>query len=127
MRVISERRVGTTNTTTPVYIESDPVPAGEFWVLDFASLYNQSGESVTLQWVIRRGGQDIFVSADLTVADGDAYPSVDLPILAEGEIFAARVTGSAKASTVTMVLCAVPASVVLPALKNLVVVEEATP
>jgi hypothetical protein len=104
MRLISERRVGTTNTTTAVYIKSDTVPAGEFWVLDFASLYNESGESITLQWCILRGETVIFVSADSTVADGDAVDTIELPVLGEGEKFAARVTGSAKTSTVTMVL-----------------------
>lgn len=106
MRVIAARLVATTNTSTPVFIRSDQVKPGEWWVLDFASLYNESGESVTLQWCILRGATVIFVSADLTVADGDGYASVDLPVLMEGEIFAARVTGAAATGKVTMVLSA---------------------
>jgi len=107
MELVTERVVGTTNTTTAVYLKSRQVPPGEFGIYDFGALYNQSGESVTLQWVILRGGDVIFVSADLTVADGDAYASTDLPTLMAGEILAARVTGAAKKSTVTMVLSGV--------------------
>jgi hypothetical protein len=104
--MVADRRVATTNTTTAVLVTSDRVPSDEFWVLDFAALYNESGESVTLQWCIVHGDTVIFVSADSTVADGKAVSAVDLPVLVEGEQFAARVTGSAKQGKVTMVLTA---------------------
>jgi len=104
--MVVERRVGSTNTTTAALISSERVPPDEAWILDFASLYNESGESLTLQWCIVRGALVIFVSADITVADGDASPVVDLPTLVEGEQFAARVTGTANKGKVTMVLTA---------------------
>lgn len=107
MDLLTERVVGTTQTTTAVYLKSRRVPPNEFGIYDFAALYNQSGESVTLQWVILRGADVIFVSADATVADGKAVSTTDLPTLMEGEILAARVTGSTHSSTVTMVVSGV--------------------
>jgi len=116
MRLIFERRVATTNTSTPVLVESAQVPSDEWWVFDFAALYNESGESVTLQWAIRRSPDLILVSADQTVADGKAYPSTDLPSLMEGEYFVARVTGTAAKGKVTLVLsgAALPARLARP-------------
>jgi hypothetical protein len=110
MELIIQRVVGSTNTTTPVFLESFQVDPGEFGIYDFGALYNESGEAVTLQWVIRRGSTVIFVSADLTVADGDAYATTDLPTLMEAEILAARVTGTAAKGKITMVLSGVEPS-----------------
>ena len=104
MRIIFERRVATTNSSTAVLVKSDQVPTDEWWVFDFAALYNQSGESVTLQWCVVRGSEVIFVSADQTVADGKAVASTDLPSLMENEQLAARVTGTAATGKVTLVL-----------------------
>ncbi len=104
MSIIIERRVGSTNTTTAALIASDRVGQTEAWILDFAALYNESGESITLQWCIVSRSTVIFISGDITVADGDASSTVDLPTLIEGEQFAARVTGTAKLGKVTLVL-----------------------
>jgi hypothetical protein len=83
------------------------VPQNELWLLDFAALYNQSGESITAQWVILEGSRVIFISADLTVADGDAVASTELPTLREGERFAARAVGTAKLGMITLVVSGV--------------------
>jgi len=104
VHLIFERLTATTNTTTAVLVKAHRVPDDEWWVFDFAALYNESGESVTLQWCIVRGAEVIFVSADATVADGKAVASTDLPSLMEDEQLAARVTGSAKSAKVTLVL-----------------------
>jgi len=106
MRPITARTVGATNASTAAYVASDQVPPGEIWVLDFASLYNQSGESVTLQWCILAGATAIVISADSTVADGKAVDTIELPALREGENFAARVTGAANKGPVILVFSA---------------------
>jgi hypothetical protein len=106
LRLILDRTLGCTNTTTPVQVLSDRVQAGEWWVLDFVSLYNQSGESVTAQWCIKSLGGIILVSSDITIADGKADNTNTLPIIHEEEQFGVLVTGTAKKGTVTLVLCA---------------------
>ena len=100
------RRVGTTNTTTAVLLLADVVKPTDWWVMDFAAIYNQSGESVTAQWVISRGAQVLLVSEDLTVADGKAVRSNILPTLQEGEAFGVQVTGTAKKGTITLIVSA---------------------
>jgi len=107
MELIIERVVGTTNTTTAVFLKSKLVGPGEFGIFDFGAIYNESGEGITFQWVILRGSDVIFVSADSTVADGKAVSSTDLPTLMVGEQLAARVTGTAKLGKVTMILSGV--------------------
>jgi hypothetical protein len=100
------RRKGTTNTTTAVLLLADQVKPTDWWVMDFAAIYNQSGESVTAQWVIVRGSETIVVSEDLTVADGKAVRSNILPTIQEGEAFGVQVTGTAKKGTITLVVSA---------------------
>jgi len=98
------RVAGATNTTAPVLLETQPVPPDEIWVLKFAALHNQSGESVTHQWALKWGSTLVLVSADNTVADGKAVGTDMLPTLAAGEKFAAQVTGTAKIGPVTLVV-----------------------
>ena len=49
------RVTGATNAGTAALLETLKVPPDEIWVLKFAALYNQSGESVTHQWVLEWG------------------------------------------------------------------------
>jgi hypothetical protein len=98
------RVTGSTSAGTAALVETQPVPPDEIWVLGFASLHNQSGESVTHQWALEWGSTLVLISADNTVADGKAVSTDILPTLAVGEKFAAQVTGAAKLGLVTMVV-----------------------
>lgn len=100
------RRVGSTNTTTAVQLLCDKVKPTDWWVMDFAAIYNESGESVTAQWVIVHGLEVLVVSEDLTVADGKAVRTNILPTLQEGEAFGVQVTGTAKKGKITLVVSA---------------------
>lgn len=103
---IFNRVVGQSNAGTAALILCPRVPADEWQILDFASVYNQSGESLTCQWVIVRGQTTILVSADMTVADGAAVGTNILPQLMEQEQFGVQVKGTSKSSQVTLVVSA---------------------
>ena len=98
------RVVGSSNAGTAALVETQKVPPDEIWDLDFAALHNQSGESVTHQWVLEWGSTLVLLCADNTVADGKAVSTNILPTLGAGEKFAAQVTGTAKVGQVTMVV-----------------------
>jgi len=99
---LGERVTGITNTTTAVNVDSQRVPAGQIWALTFAVLSNLSGETVAVIWAIVRGAQVIQFSKAGTLADGDGNAAYPLPMLFEGEILRAIVTGSAAKSTVIL-------------------------
>lgn len=97
---------GNTSSSTAVRVLMGQVKPDEWWILDFASLQNASGESLTLQWVIVRGAEVILVSEDITVADGDAVRTNVLPQLLAGERFGAQVVGTAASGPVILVVSA---------------------
>lgn len=99
---LGERATATTNAGTAVNVDSQKVPPGEVWRLNFAALNNESGENVSLAWAVVRGSQVIKLkyTAALATAAGDILDPQ--PLLFEGDLLRAVVTGSANSSLVTL-------------------------
>ena len=100
IRLVFTRKSGITNASTAVQLLCDKVKPGEWWVLDHAALYNNSGEQVTSTWMILKDGVTILVAADDTVANGAAVGTNILPMLRQEEQFGVQVTGSAAKGTI---------------------------
>ena len=95
---------GQTNSGTAVQVVSPPCPQDQLWAPNFASAQNNSGESTTIQFCLKRGTVTIEISIDNTVADGAAISTNVLPLVGPGEQIGVQVKGAAKASTVHLVL-----------------------
>ena len=104
IRLVFTRKSGITNASTAVQLLCDKVKPGEWWVLDHAALYNNSGEQVTSTWMILKDGVTILVSANDTVADAAAAGTNILPMLRQEEQFGVRVTGSAAKGIIWLLL-----------------------
>lgn len=105
MHPLVERVVGSTNTTTAANIESQQVPPGEVWELGFACLYNESGEPVTVSWLMVDGTRLEQLTGTDQVANNDSLPfPLPLPTLPEGAKLRAKVTGVAQTGKVTLIL-----------------------
>ena len=95
---------GSTNPFPAVYLPPPQVKPGEVWRVTHLALFNESGESVTLQLGLLDGATFQQIWAKQTVADSDAFGvEVDLLML-EGDKLDARVTGSAKTGKITLVV-----------------------
>ena len=101
---LRQRITGSTNAATAVDITLPQVRSGEVWRVTHLALFNESGESVTLQLGLLDGATFQQIWAKQTVADSDAFGvEVDLLML-EGDKLDARVTGSAKTGKITLVV-----------------------
>ena len=110
-----ERITGRTNTSTAVNVDSQIVPPGQIWLPTFAVLSNQSGETVSLTWALVRGSQVIKFGLTSSLSDGDGNSPFPLPMLAEGEVLRAIVTGTSNSSLVILAYNGWRVSLVPPA------------
>jgi hypothetical protein len=101
---LRQRITGTTNTSTAVDVSIPQIKAGQTAYVTHLALQNASGESVDVLFGILNGSTFQQIWAKQTVADGDAIGVLLTFALLEGDKLTARVTGSAKSSTVTFIV-----------------------
>lgn len=94
--------VGTTNGATAVNLDSDDIDSDELGLITYASLFNESGESVTVEFVVMRGTQELQLGPKQVVQTEDAAHITPWLFLGVGEFFRAVVTGAANSSKVSL-------------------------
>lgn len=98
-------RVGrSSNGATPVNLDTDRVRPGEWWNVEYVSLSNISGESVTVQLAVLTGSETDYLGAALTAANGAGISAVGPFTIGEGQQVRAIITGSADSGPVMLVL-----------------------
>jgi len=88
--------------TTETAIQSNQVPPGEFWELNFVTVFNASTENFLIKIQVLNRAQAITYSYTATLATlQPALPAVN-PMLAEGEILQVLATGSSAGGDITL-------------------------
>jgi len=101
---ICERIVQTTNAATAVNLDTDDVDPGEVALITYASLFNESGEAVTVEFLVMRGAQEFQLGPSNVVQTEDAGETLPWLVLGVGEFFRAVVTGTANKGKVTLLV-----------------------
>lgn len=104
LEFICERIVQTTNAGTAVNLDTDDVDPGEVAIITYASLFNESGETVTVEFVVMRGAQELQVGPNQVILTEQAAETRPWLVLGAGEYFRAAVTGTANSSKVTLLV-----------------------
>lgn len=97
-----EKNKQITNAGTAVVFDSQIVPPGEAWVLDFLCFTNNSGEAVAVTVAVYDGTRSITILQATALADGAPLVPTLAPTLFEGDRLRATVTGTANKSNVTL-------------------------
>ena len=101
---LNQRITGATNSGTAVDVALAQVKPGQVWHVTHLALYNQSGESVKVDFGLLNGSVFQQIWAEQTVADADAYGAEVNFLLLEADKLDARVTGAAKIGPVTLIV-----------------------
>jgi hypothetical protein len=89
-------------STTATNIDSDPVPAGEVWDLDFVCVYNGSAENFKVEIQIEDRGAAWTWSYTATLATVQPVVPTRNPSLREGQRLRAVCTGSSAGGDMTL-------------------------
>lgn len=104
-RTLAERKTAITNAGTAVNVTLQAVQPGELWSITDYSLFNESGESVTVIPGFLSMGTFIGFDQTYTVANGAAFGSYYVhKHLQDGEQFCMQVKGAALKGKVTMIV-----------------------
>jgi hypothetical protein len=93
-----------TNASAAVNLQSERAGSDEMWIPDFIGVYNNSGESVSVQLAIFRPEITLPFYAKQTVQSGDAFGTNNVPRVGPLEQIGAVVTGSANKAQVWLIL-----------------------
>lgn len=100
---IGERIAGKTDLANIVFVDSQIVPPGQVWRLNFAALNNESGETISVRWAVVRGSQSMILRLTSTLATGRADILDPPPILWEGELLRGRIKGTSTKAPVWLI------------------------
>ena len=98
---LAERLTNTCPSTTATNIDSQPVPVGEVWEINFANVYNGSAEAFKVELCIVDHGQVIPFNTTAALATLTPIATDIVPLLGESQILRARCTGSASGGVMT--------------------------
>ena len=101
-RPLAERLACICPSTTATNIDSQPVPAGEVWELNFAEVYNGSGEAFKVELCLIDHGQVIPFNTTAALATLTPVATNTLPLLGESQMLRARCTGSGSGGLITL-------------------------
>jgi len=99
------QRIGrSTNAATAVNLDSDYVLPGHWWDVEYVSLSNSSGETVTVQLALVTGSEVDYLGAALSASNGSGVSAVGPIRVGEGQKLRAIVTGTADSGPVMFII-----------------------
>jgi hypothetical protein len=101
LKYLAERLTNTCPTTTATDIDSQRVPPGEVWEINFAAVYNGSAEAFKIEICIVDHGQVIPFNTTAALATLTPVSTNIVPLLGESQILRARCTGSTNGGVIT--------------------------